>query len=316
MTTLIYIGAIILIAVNTASWLGRWDWRFDLISHFRPHLAIGSILFALVALLFVRYSASAIGFGLFVVQCYLLITVIPAPIATAAGSTLKVMTINVLNDNDRHHDLVSLVEREQPDLLALQEMDWTWAETARTLAKLFPFSTVPDHRHPPRNQIFSRFPIIENRMERSPAVDKRSGPTTALFTTLDIDGTPVEFINMHPSHPMSDRLWRWRNAYLNWISETLAMRPDNRPAIVVGDWNLSPWSPFYSEFMEKTGLRDAAALSYAEPTRHPRGFPELFLLGVTIDHIAVSPDIAVLSSDVGPEMGSDHRPVCATLRLP
>ncbi len=315
-TTLIYLAALALVAVNILSLLGRFDWRADLVSHFRPHLAIGSLLFALCALFFLRYAAAGIGFVCCSVQLYLLLTAIPSPAVAATGQELKVMTINVLGENRRFQDLLRLVEQERPDILALQEMDWDWEQTARKVEKLFPHSTLPPHRHPPSNQIFSRFPIVDAKVQRLPPGAKQRGPTNAVLATLDIDGQPVDFINVHPSHPMSYRLWEGRNVFFDWIADRIAAAPSDRPVIVVGDWNLSPWSPWYTRFMERTGLKDAAALTYGEPTRHPRGYPGLYLLGVTIDHITVSPDIAVSSSDVGPDIGSDHRPVKAILHLP
>ncbi len=314
-TSLFVLAAIALVTVTIASFLGRYDWRFDLIAHFRPHLAIMALVFALSALIFSQKSVAFVGLVCCVVQLPVFFTSIPKPIDQAAGKKLKVMTINVLSSNTNHAALIRLIKEAQPDLLALQEIDWDWHETARDVAELFPYSSVPAHRRPADNLIYSRYPILDGHYD-NPVIGGRKLRTRAIFTTIDVEGTEIEFINIHPSHPMSHRLWSSRNKYMEWVVEKIDNLPNGRRVVLVGDWNLSPWSPWYQDFMNATGLKDAAAMSYGEPTRHPRGFPEFYLLGVTIDHIAVSPDIAVLESDVGPDIGSDHRPVTAIIQLP
>jgi endonuclease/exonuclease/phosphatase (EEP) superfamily protein YafD len=78
---------------------------------------------------------------------------------------------------------------------------------------------------------------------------------------------------------------------------------DDRPAIVAGDCNF--WGPGVTAFLPGWAR---AVRGRTWPARRPHS---------QIDHILVRPTsrIEVLDSAVLPEVGSDHRPVRATLRV-
>jgi endonuclease/exonuclease/phosphatase (EEP) superfamily protein YafD len=64
------------------------------------------------------------------------------------------------------------------------------------------------------------------------------------------------------------------------------------------------------------GLADAGG-GPGRPTRQPLLLaPHLSWLGSPVDHVAVSPDVAVLRYGVGADIGSDHLPVIVEVRLP
>ena len=79
----------------------------------------------------------------------------------------------------------------------------------------------------------------------------------------------------------------------------------------MGDLNTTSWSPFFSDLIEESGLRDSRK-GFGIQTTWPDG---LFLLRIPIDHCLVSKDISVLDRRVGPSIGSDHFPVTVDLVL-
>jgi endonuclease/exonuclease/phosphatase (EEP) superfamily protein YafD len=87
------------------------------------------------------------------------------------------------------------------------------------------------------------------------------------------------------------------------------------PAIVAGDFNMTPWSYRLQRLLASTGLRRHATFLRSWPTnRHPQfGLPVPAFL---IDHVLSTPDIKAVSIRTGPEVGSDHLPVVARVRLP
>mgnify|MGYP002718390380 CR=1 FL=1 len=103
---------------------------------------------------------------------------------------------------------------------------------------------------------------------------------------------------------------------LGWIAELMAHRDEPGPRIVAGDFNASPWSPFMRDFIRVTGLRDASGGGLREPTRQPMLLsPYLSWLGAPVDHLLVSPDVAVRSFSIGRHVESDHLPIIADLQL-
>src|SRR5467141_4503221 len=85
-----------------------------------------------------------------------------------------------------------------------------------------------------------------------------------------------------------------------------------QPVILAGDFNLTPWSWLLNKLAWAGGLRRHGLLNATWPADlSPAVAP--FLL---IDNVLTSADIRSLSFAVGPELGSDHRPIAATPVIP
>ena len=79
------------------------------------------------------------------------------------------------------------------------------------------------------------------------------------------------------------------------------------PLVLAGDLNTSPWSSAFQKLTAATGLIPASILMPSWPA-WPLALPQ-----VALDHILVSPDLAVAAAGTGPTVGSDHLPVWAQL---
>ena len=117
------------------------------------------------------------------------------------------------------------------------------------------------------------------------------------------DKVDFRIIATHPLPPVSTEYWESRNAQLKSIAENV--RDSAIPTMVCGDLNTTPWSPFFRDFMNQTGLRPASLGQGIPPTWTGR----TALLGLAIDYVTVPPEVQVVSRRIGPNLGSDHRPV-------
>ncbi|MCP4501446.1 MAG: hypothetical protein GY822_15915 [Deltaproteobacteria bacterium] len=83
------------------------------------------------------------------------------------------------------------------------------------------------------------------------------------------------------------------------------MQHSKYPVVLAGDFNATPWSIVFQNFLDETGLHNAA---YARGggTTWPTFLPLMFR--IPIDHILLSKQLVSTSFLVGPEMGSDHLP--------
>jgi endonuclease/exonuclease/phosphatase (EEP) superfamily protein YafD len=77
---------------------------------------------------------------------------------------------------------------------------------------------------------------------------------------------------------------------------------------MAGDFNASPWSHAFSG-PARAGFHRAAGLL---PGTWPGG---VHWAGIPIDQVLASPHWTLISSRVGPDIGSDHRPMITTLGL-
>jgi endonuclease/exonuclease/phosphatase (EEP) superfamily protein YafD len=119
----------------------------------------------------------------------------------------------------------------------------------------------------------------------------------------------VTLLSVHLRAPMRPRLAAQRNRQLQILAD-LSTRVEG-PLVVAGDFNLTPFSPYFSDWLASTRLRDSraeAGYSASWPTFLP-------LIGIPIDHCFVTDDFAVVDLRRLPAFGSDHYPVLAHLRL-
>ena len=214
------------------------------------------------------------------------------------------------------YDLVSVLRDFDADVIVVQESWWpddgpaAVDEAAVDLAaKLFslPFGrgTLHPWPHVRRDQrghgivglaILSRLPARE--IGRLSVGRVRADPTPergALHLELDVSGTLVDLVGLH----LSSRLPHGPPTQLRRIAPLLP--PPGRPAVVTGDCNF--WGPGVQAFLP--GWRRAV-----RGRTWPASMPHS-----QIDHILVRPEVRVVDSAVLPDVGSDHRPVRATLSV-
>jgi endonuclease/exonuclease/phosphatase (EEP) superfamily protein YafD len=83
------------------------------------------------------------------------------------------------------------------------------------------------------------------------------------------------------------------------------------PLIVAGDLNVTPYSPYFGDWLEASGLTDSRrgrTLSTSWPTSSP-------WFSIPIDHVAVNQGFEILSHRRVPDFESDHYGVLVELAL-
>lgn len=243
---------------------------------------------------------------------------------------LRFMTYNIkaYRAHDREYGFTLLADelrRWDPDVVVMQDA---------TLER------GPLHRLPkelrealPRHQIHRHDQYVV--ASRLPLAGCRSGLLTPgerqrafLRCTLEAAGGEIDVLTVHFLSPRDglnatrrERLegydewrenWSIRLAQSAQLTEELARRP--RPLILAGDLNAAETSPVLQQLLSH-GLRNVWSVAgrgwgytYGHALRP--GFDFL-----RIDHILVSPEIAVGAVQVGSKGPSEHRPVIADLFL-
>jgi endonuclease/exonuclease/phosphatase (EEP) superfamily protein YafD len=134
---------------------------------------------------------------------------------------------------------------------------------------------------------------------RQPAIEARVRAPNGTFTLLGV----------HLNAPTSTRRAAARDAEL----ELLAVRSAAvaGPLVVAGDFNVTPYSPLFRDFIAASGLTDTRrgrTLSASWPAVLP-------IFGIPIDHVAVSQEFTILTHERLPDFGSDHYAVLVELAL-
>lgn len=176
--------------------------------------------------------------------------------------------------------------------------------------------------------VLSRWPIRQCRHGAIPVGDE---PHVFAHCDIDVDGTTLQVITVHLITPRKGLvakqqgqsrwlgLGEWQDNMLlrmrqaGMLAEYVRQLPPG-PRIVAGDLNATEPS-VVEQTLLNTGLRDAfssASVGYGFTHGHSLLDGLSFL---RIDHILVSPEIAVADAFVGGDRASQHRPVIADLYL-
>jgi endonuclease/exonuclease/phosphatase (EEP) superfamily protein YafD len=225
----------------------------------------------------------------------------------------KVMSYNILVNNieiDRIADSISSVD---PNLVLIIEVDPLMKQNIEErIGTKFPYS----FQSPGGGMaIFSKLPLEDSRGEQFSGSD-----ATNLVTHLKYRDRRIKIIGTHPLVPVKANLFVRRNLHLNSIATHLER--ESQPTILMGDFNLTPWSPYYRQFIDRTKLHNTRLGFGILPTwirpSTTVNLPQLLLpiLSIPIDHIFVSKDFQVARTYTGDNGNSDHAPIISELVIP
>ncbi|MEM6855624.1 MAG: endonuclease/exonuclease/phosphatase family protein [Planctomycetota bacterium] len=289
--------------------LGDRPWFFDLFTHFRLQYA-AALLLAVVGMLWLRKWKSVGVFGAALVLNAVLLAplwIAPTP-PPASGAGLRLVAFNVLTANRNPSAVIDWVNLENADLLIMQEVNAAWIEQLDQ--GLAGYTRLPTDSI--REDNFGMAMYLRSDWEAQ-AIEAMTDPAGVprLEVVIDLYGQPVWIIGVHTLPPVSGAYSRYRREQLAEAAQRVAL--SDAPVILAGDLNATRWSAPMRRLLRDTELRDSAE-GFGLQGTWPSGLGWTGM--IPIDHVLVSPDIAVEDRRVGPMLGSDHRPVVVDLRLP
>ncbi len=220
------------------------------------------------------------------------------------GTELKVVAFNKEYSNQDIDRLVSFLREAKPDIVLVEEILPQQAATLFDRLKLdFPSQV----SCPPGSGcilgLLAKAPMLssghQGRTEDVPP------QVWAEFSRPG--GPPLRVVGVHLAFPLT--------AYrqVRHIDALVQQNSGGRqPVVIAGDFNLTPWSWLLNKLAWKGGLRRHGLLEDSWPSDWG-SWVSPFLLP---DNVITSADIKSRSFAVGPDLGSDHRPIIATLVVP
>jgi len=305
-------GALLTLSVLVASLLAataRAFWLGDLATHFPVQYAGLSLIAFLLFVAGRRPLWAALALALAAVNIMNaapgLSTRPPIIPKTATDPVrVRVASVNVFYRNRDYARVADFIHAEKPDAVVLVEMTADWRRGLATAEAQFPF------RYRTRGvggrgvDLWSRLP-----MKDIGELPLQSAQEPAIQATLIASGHPLRLFAVHASWPLAPASAARRNRQLVLLAQQA--RATKLPLVVAGDFNISPFSPHFRQFLEEGNLRSAADGFGWQPT-WPTFLPPA---GIQIDHGFVNPAVAVQSFHRGSGDGSDHRPIVMDLVL-
>ena len=293
---------------------------------FTPWLVLpagASLLFAVLGRR--RWMAGAAA-GLVAVQFFWLVPLDYARAApdAAAGSArdaaasgegavaLRTMSINAKLGKGDAADIVRLVREHGITLLTIQEYTQALEDrlAAAGLATLLPNRISDPAGRAAGNAVYSVHELVATG-----EVPGSHFPMPVIRLTAEAHGqrAVVDVTNVHARAPVGVGLPKWRSD-LAALGQ-LGSRPGN--VVLAGDFNASYDHAEFREFLQGEG-RKLVDVGLAQGSRLVPTWPmeDMFLPGITIDHLVTSPSVRSADYAVHRVAGTDHAAIMATLTVP
>ena len=298
------------IALSVAGYLGRLHRYLEFASGYKLQL----LLLALCCLVYFLLTRKYWGIALSLAGVLLNLVVIlpwylnrPQIANPEQYQPLKVLSYNVLGSNQQYEQAIAFVNQEQPDLAIFQEAVPEWQEQLQALASDYPYRVEAEKLE---IMVYSKIPLS------TPQIELYGTYRGLVIVGLQVGDRLIKFIATHayPQLYFGHQGWQIRNQHLEvGIGDYVKTLPE--PVIVMGDLNVSMWSPFYHSMIERSGLVNTRQGFGILPTQSTVN-PQFAALSAPIDHCLVSPDIQVRDFQLGRNLGSDHLPIVAELLIP
>lgn len=296
-------GHSLLVLVGLAGLLplgAHYWWGFELLSHFRVQYAALAGVSIAVSLVGRQWLAAALLAVAITINVGPVIAYLPTAIDTPVGARLDILNINVNSSNRNYATILDAIRHSEADVVTLLEVT---PELENTLALI-------SDEYPHRESLPAQGNFGIALLSRHPLIDVTyfaTGETTGIDARIGHPSGPVSVLAVHLLPPMGRQLAAARNMGLDMLARYA--RDVDDPLVVCGDFNLTPYSPFFADFIRAAGLRDTR-VGHGIDISWPTSLP---LAGIPIDHCLTRGQLAVQSVRRLDRIGSDHYPVKVSL---
>ena len=292
-------------AGSVVALFGGLHWEAELFTHFRVQYFCVLLFCALYLAIARRFQWAAI-YGVAAVVNLAVILPLYFGKSPDAGQPreLRVMLMNVNLRTGDSVRVIEAIERFEPDVVLLQEVDNAWLGRLASVYKDYPFRI----EHPRSDNfgiaLLSRLPLRDGRI----AYFGDSWVPSAVVR-LELGTQSISFIATHPPPPAGAEYSRMRDTQLEAVADAVLEMP--KPVIVLGDLNMTPWSPAFHRFLRQAKLTDSGQGWGVQPTWPVNLIP----FRIPLDHCFHSGGLRVVRREIGPNVGSDHYPLIVDFAL-
>jgi endonuclease/exonuclease/phosphatase (EEP) superfamily protein YafD len=305
----VVIPAVALAVMSLAAFLGRWVWWLDVLANFRAQYVVALAVLGLVVMLSKWRKTGYVIIGAALIN---LIAVLPLFIGSPADPestavSVRVMSFNLLSDNESYSDVIDYIEAVDPDIVLLHEASRPW-EVAIESSGL-------DHevvRARSEELIFGTLVLVRGAGVEAVSYGFAETSPRAVEVSFTPAGwsSPLTVLGTHPLAPTDDDRAALRDAQLGFAGQWAADRTG--AYLVAGDFNSTPWSWPFRRLLDLGELHNSQIGFGLQPSFSSQAN---LLLRVPIDHLVHSEALEVTDRRLGPSLGSDHFPLLVDLQL-
>lgn len=300
---LIELGVLVGVIFAGAALLAPYSTKADLVGQFLLQGACVTVLVLAVTVLRADLLRSAVLVAALIVQASALRPDFTTPGAVARQApTVRLLFANMLNGNQRKEEALEAILREDADIVVLAEILEDWPPAIRRLAGSYPYRADCFSSYRCDVIVLSRLPMVEPQLERSrnPRAYMALGEVQTVAGTLTVAGT-------HFRRPIPLGNLGTQMGQAKYLMDHLPK--DDRPTVLVGDFNSVTWGRVISGIQQETGLVAVNGLEGTWPSQ--LGWP----LRLPIDHVLLSDGVRLVERRVIDMPGSDHKSVVVDLAI-
>ncbi len=298
--------------------LARFGLVFDLMANVSYFAAVPLVVTALVAAWSRHWGVTGIAAGLAVAAVWPVISAVmpDGPLAAGEGPSVRVLLCNVEGSATAMERLLEVIDREDPDVVAIVEAEMPvveWLAESPRLRDKFPFRVAPRIGQEWPHVVLSRHAIEPVRFRDE---HKRYW---GLFTfhravIMSLPAGRVVFSVEHLPSPRTTVSWKDGNRRIELLGEVVQQyfKPLGLPVVIAGDFNATPSGYRHWLLASRTGLQPDRVVGLPTGT-WPSSLPDFCRL--PLDRVWGSDDVIFGTSKVLESIGSDHRPVLVTFQL-
>ena len=218
--------------------------------------------------------------------------------------TFNILVSNVYQENHHYDKVLQLVQRKNPDIVFLLEINNAWLEGVKSLRKDFPHAIELPLENTYGLLFYSKWPILHQQINY--LIDKE---IPSVVVEVSFHHHSIKIFGLHPSPPVPQE-----NAYSTDRDAEILMvgkmtKKEEGPCLVIGDLNDVAWSYTTKLFLKISGMLDPRRGRGLYSTFHAR-YP---FFRWPLDHFFVSKHFDLVGMKVEKHVGSDHFPISISL---
>lgn len=313
MSIFLFIIGFLLVAATVLPMFRAYDWWVRIFDFPRSQITIVILAVLILSIVFNDGGIASIALiialtAAAIYQIYMMFPYLPIArkqveqsLRTRGDNSIDLFFANVLQDNDRYQELMSMIDEADADVVLVVEIDHRWAAALEPLRDKYPHVVEHISDDTYGMMLFSRLELIDAELKF--LIDENV-PSIHADVSLP-SGRRVAVRCLHPPPPVPTFATRSieRDAELLIVGKEV--KALDKPVIVFGDLNDVAWSRTNYLFQDISGLLDP---------RIGRGFYNTFhaqipILRFPLDHCFHSNHFRLIDFKRLDYFGSDHFPV-------